>query len=273
MPVKLINLSSEGMTIYKGTKVGLANALEESKILVAEISESEPAFQGDISVTKQQLLWQATEMSTENLTLAQREQLYAVLSEYADVFAEDSADLGWTESLQHHIETGDTPPIRQPPQHIPITQREEVKQLLKEMETKKIIQPSKSPWASPVVLVKKKDGSTRFCVDYRKLNALTHKDVYPLHHIDDTLQALSGSKWFSTIDLLSGYWQMGVAEKDKEKTAFITQEGLFEFNVMLFGLCNAPATFQRLMNLTLSGILWTECLVYLDDVIIFGNTI
>ena len=91
--------------------------------------------------------------------------------------------------------------------------------------------------------------------------------AYPLPHIDDTLQALSGSKWFSTIDLLSGYWQVGVAE-----TAFITQESLFEFNAMPFGLCNAPATFQRLMNLTLSGILWTECLVYLDDIIIFGHS-
>ena len=108
--------------------------------------------------------------------------------------------------------------------------------------------------------------------DYRKLNAITHKDAYPLPRIYNTLQSLAGSKWFSTIDLLSGYWQVGIAEKDKEKTAFIMQEGLFEFNVMPFGLCNAPATFQRLMNLTLSGMLWSECLVCLDDIIIFGRT-
>ena len=145
-----------------------------------------------------------------------------MLLEYADVFAEDSGDLGRTELLQHNIETGDAPPVRQPPRRIPAVQREQVKQLLKEMETKGIIQPSKSPWASPVVLVKKKDGSMHFRVDYRKLNAV----AYPLPRIDDTLQALSGSRWFSTIDLLSGYWQVGVAEKDKEKTAFITQEGL-----------------------------------------------
>ena len=99
---------------------------------------------------------------------------------------------------------------------------------------------------------------------------MTHKDTYPLPRIDDTLQSLSGSKWFSTIDLLSGYWQVNIAENDKEKTAFITHDGLFEFNVMPFGLSNAPATFQGLMNLALSGMLWSECLVYLDDIIVFA---
>ena len=101
---------------------------------------------------------------------------------------------------------------------------------------------------------------------------MTHKDAYPLPRIDDTLQSLSGSKWFSPIDLLSGYWQVDIAESDRKKTAFITHDGLFEFNVMPFGLCNAPATFQRLMNLALSGMLWSECLVYLDDIVIFGRT-
>ena len=101
---------------------------------------------------------------------------------------------------------------------------------------------------------------------------VTHKDANPLPRIDDTLQSLSGSRWFSTIDLLSGFWQVDIAEDDKEKTAFITHDGLFEFNVMSFGLCNAPATFQRLMNLPLSEMLWSECLVYLDDIIIFGRT-
>ena len=272
VPVRLMNLSSEGVTIYKGTRVGQASALRESEFVIAGIRENGPVPHGDISVAKQQLLWQATETAAEDLTLAQREKLYAVLLEYADVFAEDSGDLGRTELLQHNIETGDAPLVRQPSCRIPAAQQEEVKQLLKEMETKGIIQPSKSPWASPVVLVRKKDGSMRFCVDYRKLNAVTHKDAYILPRIDDTLQALSGSRWFSTIDLLSGYWQVGVAEKDKEKTAFITQEGLFGFNAMPFGLCNAPATFQRLISLVLSGILWTECLVYLDDIIIFGHS-
>jgi len=99
-----------------------------------------------------------------------------------------------------------------------------------------IIQPSTSPWASPIVIVIKKDGSARFCVDYRKLNKLTRKDAYPIPRIDNTLDTLSGSKWFSTLDLLSGYWQVEVKEADSEKTAFSTKHGLFEFKVMSFGL-------------------------------------
>ena len=110
-----------------------------------------------------------------------------------------------------------------------------------------------------------------FASTYRKLNSITHKDAYPIPRIDDTLDTLSGSQWFSTVDLLSGYWQVEVAEEDKPKTAFTTHEGLYEFNVMPFGLCNAPATFQRLMDLVLAGVQWSQCLVYLDDVIIIGR--
>ena len=140
------------------------------------------------------------------------------------------------------------------------------------MLDKRIISPSKSPWASPIVLVAKKDGSTRFCVDYRKVNGVTCKDAYPIPRVDGTLDTLSGSTWFSTIDLKSGYWQVEMAPKDREKTAFCTQEGLFEFNVMPFGLCNAPATFQCLMDCILAGLQWSSCLVYIDDIIIVGRS-
>jgi len=110
------------------------------------------------------------------------------------------------------------------------------------------IQPSTtSPWASPIVLVQKEDGSVRFCVDYRKLNSVTRKDAYLLPNIYDTLDTLAGSRWFSTLDLLSGYWQVEVAEADREKTSFTMRQGLFEFKVMPFRLCNAPVTFQCLI--------------------------
>ena len=119
---------------------------------------------------------------------------------------------------------------------------------------KEVISPSTSPWTFPIVLVKKKDGSTRFCMDYRKVNEVTRKDAYPIPRVDDILDTLAGSTWFTTLDLKSGYWQVEVAGKHQEKTTFCTQEGLFEFNVMPFNLCNAPATFQRLMNSVLAGL-------------------
>ena len=153
---------------------------------------------------------------------------------------------------------------------LPPPRRRVVQELLNDILDKDIIQPSSSPWASPIVLVKK-DSSFRFCVDYRKLNEVTHKDAYPLPRIDDTLNTPAGSQWFSTLGLLSGYWQVKVADKDRPKTAFCTTEGLFEFKVMPFGLCNAPATFQRLMDLVLAGLQWSHCLVYIDDVVILGR--
>ena len=163
-------------------------------------------------------------------------------------------DLGRTSILNHRIETGEVQPIRQQVRRAPLPHRGIVQDLLKDMLEKRVISPSKSPWASPIVLVKKKDGTTRFCVDYRKVNDVTRKDAYPIPTDDDTLDMLSGSTWFTTFDLKSGYWQVEVAEEHSEKTAFCTQEGLFEFNVMPFGLCNVPATFKHLMNSVFAGL-------------------
>ena len=135
-----------------------------------------------------------------------------------------------------------------------------------------VIEPTSSPWASPIVLVHKKDGTTRFCVDYHKLNSALVKDSYPLPCIDDSIDALSGSCWFSTLDLASGYWQVEVEERDRPKTAFTTGSGLYEFTVMPFGLCNAPAIFERLMERVLSGLPWEVCPLYLDDIIVHAKT-
>ena len=144
---------------------------------------------------------------------------------------------------------------------------------VQQMLASDVIRPSNSPWASPVVMVNKKDGSLRFCVDFRQLNAATVKDAYPLPRIDDLLDALHGARWFSTLDLKSGYWQVPIMERDKEKTAFRTSSGqLYEFNQVPFGLCNAPATFSRLMDRVLSGLHWETCLFYFDDIIVFSST-
>ena len=135
-----------------------------------------------------------------------------------------------------------------------------------------IIRKSRSPYRANFVLVKKKDGTWRPCVDFRDLNQVTKKDVYPLHRIDDTLDALGSSTVFSTLDLASGYWQVEMDHDSVEKTAFTSRRGLFEFTVMPFGLCNAPSTFQRLMDLVLNGYLWHFCTVYLDDIVIYSET-
>ena len=134
-----------------------------------------------------------------------------------------------------------------------------------------IVEPAASPWASNVVLVKKKDGSLRFCVDYRRLNAITYKDSYPLPLIDNCLSALSGASWFSTLDLRAGYYNIPIAECDRDKSAFITRTGCYRFTVMPFGPTGAPSVFQRLMDLVLCGLSYVSCLVYLDDIIIFGR--
>ena len=148
-----------------------------------------------------------------------------------------------------------------------------IKEELDKMEAQGVIEPSNSPWASPVVLVKKKDGTVRFCIDYRKVNEITEKDAYPLPRIEDNLDSLKGARWFSTLDLASGYWQVEMAEEDKAKTAFCTKYGLFQFNVMPFGLCNAPGTFERLMETVLRGMQWERAVLYLDDIIVFSETV
>lgn len=142
---------------------------------------------------------------------------------------------------------------------------------VQEMLDAGMIKEGNGPWGFPVVLVCKKDGSVRFCVDFRALNAVTVKDVYPLPRIDDTLEAMGGAMRFTTLDLMAGYWQIGLNEQDQDKAAFVTRNGLFKFVRMPFGLSNAPSTFQRLMDCVLRGLLWVCCLVYLDDIIVFSR--
>ena len=123
-----------------------------------------------------------------------------------------------------------------------------------------------------MVLVTKKDGSQRFCVDYRLVNAATVKDAYPLPRIDDSLSALSGAKWFSTLDLSSGYCQVPMDPASSDKAAFVTTSGLYEWTVMPFGLTSSPSTFERLMELILAGLRFEICLIYLDEIIVYGKT-
>lgn len=140
------------------------------------------------------------------------------------------------------------------------------------MQDAKIIEPSMAEWASNLVVVIKKDGTARVCVDTRPLNSITRGDCYPLPRIDACLDSLGGGRYFSTLDLRSGFWQTEVAEQDRDKTTFITRSGAWKFRVLPFGLKNAPSQFQRLMDMVMAGILWEACVVYLDDLIIMAPT-
>jgi transposase InsO family protein len=210
---------------------------------------------------------------SKDLSVPQQEKLQRLLEEYKNLFAKKDAPLPETpiHGVQHSINTGNARPVACPPRRISHTQKETVRDHINTMKDNNIIQKSRSPWASPVLLVPKKDGNWRFCIDYRALNEVTIKDVYPLPRIDDTLDALNGAQFMSTFDLQSGYWQIPMDKADVEKTAFVTTEGLFEYKRMPFGLCNAPATFQRHLDNVLAGLKWQCCLVYIDDIIVFST--
>ena len=171
-----------------------------------------------------------------HLSSTQQQQLKDLFQEFSDIVSQGEDDLGCTPLLKHTIET-DGPPLRQPyRRQNPAVRREEMAQV-QQMLSNGVIHPSNSPWASPVVMVKKKDGTLPFCVDFRQLNAATVKDAHPIPRIDDLLDALHGARWFSTLDLKNVYWQVPIQEWDKEKTAFRTSSGqLFEFNQVPFGL-------------------------------------
>ncbi|UYV80769.1 hypothetical protein LAZ67_19001675 [Cordylochernes scorpioides] len=204
------------------------------------------------------------------LPLLHKTKLLELLENFSEVFG----PIDKTTSriiTKHRINTGDAKPSKKMPYRVSPSERKVIQEEVDRMMEMGVVQPSESPWASPVVLVRKKDGSVRFCVDYRGLNKMTKKDVYPLPRVDDALDCLKGANIYSTIDLKASYWQIGIDEADREKTAFITPDGLFEFKVMPFGLCNAPATFERMMDNLLKGLRWTICLCYLDDVVIFAD--
>jgi hypothetical protein len=170
----------------------------------------------------------------------------------------------------HRIDVGDAQPIASPPYRVSRAEDPVVEEELRKLLTKGIITPSSSPWAANLVVVDKKDGTKRLCVDYRKLNAVTKADKYPLPRIDDLLDKLQRAKLFSTLDLKSGYYQIPLDAADREKTAFVCRQGLYEFSVMPFGLVNAPATFQRTMAQVLQPVLGHAVLVYLDDIVVFS---
>lgn len=198
--------------------------------------------------------------------------LRSLFQNYKDRFAKDDFDLGKTDLVKINIDTGTHPPIKQRPYRTPYSERPVVEEYINDMLKSGVISPSNSAWASPIILVDKKDGRKRVCVDFRKVNKILKKNSFPLNNIEDILSNLGQSKWFSTLDLKNGYWQIEVDEKDREKTAFVCQSGLYHFNVMPFGLSSAPPVFQELMNKVLGEAINKYCFAFLDDIIVFSDS-
>lgn len=202
------------------------------------------------------------------LTTEEQAELTTLLAEFEDVL---QSRPGRTTLTEHRINSRDAHPVRMPPYRLPHAYRDQVLAELKDMLDTGIIEPSNSEWASPMVIVRKKDGGIRLCVDYRRLNSVTAVDPYPMPRIDDLIDRLGHAKYISTLDLSRGYWQVPVAESDRPKTAFTTHTGLFQFRVMPFGLSGAPATFQRMMDGLLQGK-GQFAAAYLDDLVVYSET-
>ena len=206
----------------------------------------------------------------KEMTEDERRELKELILEYIEIIEYDEKKKANIKKYEHGIEIKEgIEPIKQVQYKETDEKRKIVRNEVEEMLKQNVIRKSKSPWSSPVTLVKKKGGEWRFCIDFRKVNSVTKKDSYPIPRIDEMLDRYRESSWFTSIDLAAGYWQVPMKEEEKEKTAFVCSRGFYEFNVMPFGLTNAPATFQRMMDEVLQEERDEEfVIVYLDDIMI-----
>ena len=268
--VQVTNFGETNVTLYPNMRLASCESLYlntpegSCRLITTDSPDRSPELPHHLSDLYQR--------SSKHLAESEQQELKALLTKYQDVFSMSKEDIGHTDRVRHQINTGTAVPIRQPHRRLAIGKRETEKAEVEKMLTNDVIEPSRSPWSSNIVLVRKKDDTYRFCVDYRQLNDVTVKDAYPLPRIDECLDSLSGMKWFCCLDLNSGFWQISMDSHDKEKTAFSTTMGLYQFKVMPFGLTNSPSTFQRLMEDVLRNLQWEECLLYLDDIIVPGSS-
>ena len=273
IPVKVFNISARTLKIephshlcelheVKVLKPCSPSSFVEPDNIANKKCEGEPEMK-DLGVT----------VNTERLNTEQKETIFNLLQKWTSIFSKGPTDLGKTALIKHKIHLKDDTPFKDPYRRIPPALFEEVREDLKEMLDAGAIRESQSPFSSNVVLARKKDNSLRFCIDFRKLNSRTVKDAYSLPRIEETIDSLAGSKYFSKLDLRSGYWQVEIREEDKQKTAFtVGPLGFYECNRMAFGLTDSPSSFQRLMEHCMGDLNLKECLIYLDDIIIFSKT-
>ena len=268
----VLNTERQSQVLPQGTELGILQEAESVEEIEKFPAKSARIWKEEISSTENEVINKMVNDLPDELTDQQRTEVRELLVRNRNILSTSEYDIGRTDLVEHRIDTGDHRPIRQPLRRHPFQHSDYIKDETNRMLAHGIIEPAASPWASNIVLVRKKDGTLRFCIDYQKLNSVTYKDSYPLPLIDNCLNALAGSSWFSTLDLRSGYHNIPIAEEDKDKTAFVTPGGCFRFTVMLFGLTCAPSVFQRLMDIVLCGLSYLTCLVYLDDIIVFGRS-
>lgn len=261
-------LDIDPKTVRRRTGEESAATLEERWTKDEILPEPDPP-----DMTREAFRRLVQEALPEQLPQQQQDQVFELSLRNHAVFSRHKEDLGQTDAMKHSIivEPG-TRPIALPPHRANPVQRQIIRESVEKYLKMGIVRPSSSPWACPVVLVTKKDGTIRFCCDWRRLNEVTKKDRMPLPRVDDTLDRLARCTVFSKVDFTAGYWQMLLDEDAMEKSAFVTPDGHFEWTVMGMGLCNAPASFVRMITKVLGGLLWTNCLAYLDDVIIMSPT-
>ena len=264
IPMRVINVNDQPVNLKRGSLIA---ELQEAAVVDTAVDRDEP----NEGILPPELEHMADRVDP-SVPASVVNGLRSLLTEYSGVFSTGPTDLGRTDLAVHSIDTGNAPPFRQPLRRHPFAYRNAIDEQLSELLNQGVIEPCQSPYASNLVLVRKKDGSLRCCVDYRQLNLQTKRDAYPLPRTDACLEAMNGAKFFSTFDMRSGYHQVCVDGNDMDKTAFICHRGQFRFRTMPFGLQNAGATFQRLMDLVLVGLTFEICLVYLDDIILFSST-
>ena len=247
---------------------------ERACVLQTEDEIEEPVVSNEALEENDESVNEIVELAASDLQDSQiKEKLSSLIGIYRDVFALAKDSPGIAIGTEHFIDTHDNPPFRIAPYNVAPYKLPAVQEEVKEMLDKGIIVPSKSPYCSPIVMVLKRDGTNRMCIDYRKFNEITTKDAYPLPRLGQTIDALQGAGYFSSLDLASGYWQVPVAENDRHKSAFCTPEGgLYEFVKMPFGLTNAPATFQRLMNEIFKEDHFKHVLIFLDYLLVYSET-
>ena len=269
LPVQVVNHLDQEVSIPAKTRICDLYSIED----VSSLNSTVPIGQSSGNEVGSDSFLDHFQDLSETLSGVEVEEVQRLLTEWKSIFSLHDLDLGLTDKAIHRIRLKDDVPFKERPRPIPPSMYEGVRKHLKEMQELGVIRKSQSPYASNVVVVRKKSGALRFCLDLRAINAKTIPDRYSLPRIDFTLDALSGAKWFSALDLKSGYWQVPLAEEDKCKTAFtVSPLGFWECERMPFGLTNAPATFQRLMEDCMGDLHLKFCLLYLDDVIIFSRT-